>query len=273
MPKCKTNDSIEINYIKEGEGEPLVLIAGFGTKLQSWQYQIDFFKDKMTVIAIDNRGCGESSRPDVKYTLDMYIDDIKHVLDDANITEKIHLCGISLGGMLVQNFALKYQEVIKTLTLCATVAYADATPIVSTLDSMKHLDLESRLNAVIPMVFARAFRKRLKTEKGLLDEIKGDMMFITHMNNPPEEKDYYNQFGLAYDQHDTRETIHTIMQPTLIMGGGKDRIIPVMALEFLHTEIPDSKLVIFENFSHAFPISNPEDFNEELWEFISENLN
>ena len=97
MPTCKTDDGIEINYIIEGEGEPLVLIAGFGTKLQSWQYQIDFFKDKMTVIAIDNRGCGKSSRPDIKYTLEMYVDDIKHVLDDANITEKIHLCGISLG--------------------------------------------------------------------------------------------------------------------------------------------------------------------------------
>lgn len=273
MPICKTNDGIEINYIKEGEGEPLVLIAGFGTKWQSWQYQIDFFKDKMTVIAIDNRGCGKSSRPDYKYTMDMYVDDIKHVLDDANITEKIHLCGISLGGMLVQNFALKYPDLIKTLILCATLAYADATPIISTLDSMKHLDLESRLNAVIPMVFARPFRKRLKVEKGLLDEIKGDIMYITHMSNPPQENDYYNQFGLAYEQHDTRETIHTVNQPTLIMGGDKDRIIPVMALEFLHKEIPNSKLVVFEGFSHAFPISNADGTNTALWDFLSENLN
>ena len=57
--------------------------------------------------------------------MDMFVEDIKALLDQLNIHDKIHLCGISLGGMIVQNFVLKYPEITKTLILCATSAFYD----------------------------------------------------------------------------------------------------------------------------------------------------
>ncbi len=91
MPSFSYND-IKINYVMEGSGEPIVFVSGSFTKLQMWNYQIDFFRDKMTVVAFDNRGVGKSSRPDFPYTMEMFVKDLKHLLDHLCITEGIHLC-------------------------------------------------------------------------------------------------------------------------------------------------------------------------------------
>jgi pimeloyl-ACP methyl ester carboxylesterase len=115
-----TFDNININYILEGKGEPLILVHGFGTKLEGWHFQIEFFKKEMKVIALDNRGVGKSSRPNYPYTMDMFVEDINKLLKHLKIDEPIHLCGISMGGMIVQHFALRYPEKLKTLILCAT---------------------------------------------------------------------------------------------------------------------------------------------------------
>ncbi len=64
----------------------------------------------MMVIALHNRGTGKSSRPNYPYTMDMFVDDIKGLLDHLEIKNKIHLAGISMGGMIAQNFVLKYPE-------------------------------------------------------------------------------------------------------------------------------------------------------------------
>ncbi|TKJ23022.1 MAG: hypothetical protein CEE43_04715 [Promethearchaeota archaeon Loki_b32] len=90
-------DDVELYYIKEGEGQPLVLISGLGSKM-SWIFQIPFFKEKMMVIAPHNRGVGKSSRPNYLYTMGMYLRDIKELFEHLNLREKIHLCGLSMGG-------------------------------------------------------------------------------------------------------------------------------------------------------------------------------
>jgi len=115
IPFFKHKD-VELFYIKEGKGEPLVLISGLGSKM-SWYFQIPFFKEKMMVISLHNRGVGKSSRPNYSYTMDMFVDDIKNLLEQLNIKKKIHLCGISMGGMIVQNYALKHPSSVKNLIL------------------------------------------------------------------------------------------------------------------------------------------------------------
>ena len=120
MPIFKYN-SIEINFLTEGIGEPIVFISGIGQKMSGWNFQIPFFKQKMRVITLDNRGVGKSSRPNYPYRMEMFVNDVKNLLDYLDIKEKIHLCGHSLGGMIAQHFALDFPEMVSTL-LCATAA-------------------------------------------------------------------------------------------------------------------------------------------------------
>jgi pimeloyl-ACP methyl ester carboxylesterase len=72
-----TYEDFETHYFMEGEGEPLVFVHGFETRYQGWAFQISYFKEKMNVIALDNRGVGKSSRPNYRYTIDMFVEDLK----------------------------------------------------------------------------------------------------------------------------------------------------------------------------------------------------
>jgi len=273
MPIMKHGD-IEINYIMEGKGEgaPLVLVHGFGTKLQGWNFQIPYFSERMPVIALDNRGTGKSSRPDYPYTMDMFVKDIKNLLDFLGIKEKIHLCGISMGGMIVQHFSLKYPEKLKTLILCATGAWLDTKAMIDGLRSMEeeHLSPEEKIIEMLPFVHSRPFSRKLKADKEFFNSLKDDTIFITPVRDQTRLQDYMNQ-AAAIDNSDTRETVSDIKTPTLILVGNRDRLVPSHNSEFLCEQIPNSRLEILKGLGHGLTIESPDEVNSLMWNFIKEH--
>jgi 3-oxoadipate enol-lactonase len=265
MPYFKYNN-ITLFYIAEGKGKPLVLISGLGSK-NSWDFQIPFFKEKMMVIALHNRGTGKSSRPDYPYSMDMYVEDINKLLNHLEIKDKIYLCGISMGGMIVQHFTLKYPERVKALILCATSAYyEEGLNVIESQKLMEHSTYEQKFKVRIAALYSRPFRKRLKTEPKTYEIIR--KAFI---EDPTELKDYINQ-GAAIEDHDTRERLHEITQPTLILVGNEDRIIlGLHHSELLHEKIPNSTLKIIDNTGHGFAVEQSKKVNEIIYEFIKQN--
>ncbi len=273
MPIFSYND-IEINYIMEGSGEPIVFVSGTFTKLQMWNYQIDFFRDKMTVVAFDNRGVGKSSRPDFSYTMELLIEDLKHLLDFLGITEGIHLCGSSMGAMISQKFALKYPKMVKTLILCAPTSYYPPKTMeqnLLTYNILKDLDLEQRVKYWFPLIYSRTFKKRLENDREFFDEICKDMNFCSQLVDPPLYKDYINQ-NKALKNFDMRDSIKDIIQPTLILTGSKDKMSMPGMIQSMHEEIPNSILEIIPGAGHAFNIEAAEETNRIIWKFIQEHL-
>ena len=92
-------NGIKICYEIHGEGEPIILVSGWGGSKEGWFVQIGALSRYFEVIVFDNRGSGKSSRPNYPYTMDMYVDDINGLLGFLNI-ESTHLLGESLGGMI-----------------------------------------------------------------------------------------------------------------------------------------------------------------------------
>ena len=95
----------EVNGIKFcyeilGEGDPLILVHGFGSKKESWIAQFKPFSEHFKVIRFDNRGSGKSHRPKEIYTMEVFADDIAGLMDYLKI-DKAHIIGWSLGGMIV----------------------------------------------------------------------------------------------------------------------------------------------------------------------------
>ncbi|MFX0069690.1 MAG: alpha/beta fold hydrolase [Candidatus Hermodarchaeota archaeon] len=263
IPFFKKDDT-NIYYIKEGEGEPLVLISGLGSKM-SWTFQLPFFRERMMVITLHNRGTGNSSRPNYPYTMDMFVEDINNLLNYLEIEEKIHLCGISMGGVIAQHFVLKYPERVKTLILCAT------TPKLNSKPAMEHFtqnaDINERFKTYLSYAHSREFRKKLKQDKELYDTLRS-----LYVENPTRAQDYLNQASASID-HDTTDLLHKIMQPTLIMGGTKDRLVPLSPhSEILHEKIPNSELKTFEGLGHSFIIEDVDAVNKEIWDFVKKHL-
>ena len=262
-------DNIELFYIKEGAGEPLVLLSGLGSKM-SWLFQIPYFKQKMMVITAHNRGTGKSTRPNYPYSMDMFVEDLKHLLDHLNIHKNVHLCGLSMGGMIAQNFVLKYPQMVKTLILCATFAKSNARSsesITEVQKLMEKFDLEHKFKVRAAALYSRSFRKTLRKDKKLNDILKQEFM-----EDPTTLQDWINQ-GSAVSEHDTEDKLQTIKQPTLILVGDDDHIMPTLKFsQILHDKIPNSQLEIIKDTGHRFNYEKPELINNIIWNFIEQYI-
>jgi 3-oxoadipate enol-lactonase len=250
-----------------GKGVPLVFISGWGGTIKNFEFQIPYFQQKMTIIALDNRGSGGSSRPNYPYTMDMFVEDIKNLLDYLGIQEKIHLCGVSMGGMIAQHFALSYPEMVKTLILCATSAYAKVETqfLLNLRKKAQTIDLESEFKNLLPLLFTKNYIKILKNDRKLKEQIKN-----IFMSEVASLQDRINQGEAIINTHDTRNELNQIKQPTLISVGSKDYFLTHS--KFLHEGIKNSKLEIIEGFGHGFFIEAADLFNNVIWNFIKEYL-
>jgi len=266
MPFFK-HDGLDLYYINEGIGKPLFLISGLGSK-NSWIFQIPFFSKRMQVMTLHNRGVGKSSRPDYPYMMKMYIDDIKALLDHLEIKEKITLCGISMGGMIAQHFVLKYPEIVKKLILCATTAYhEEVSNVIESQKEMENSTLEQKFKVRVAALYSRPFRKKLKKDIQTYEILKKNFM-----EDPTRLQDYINQ-GAAIRDHDTRNQLSKITQPTMILVGDEDRIIlGLHHSELLHEKIPNSILKIIERTGHGFNVEEPDKVNKIIMDFINEDL-
>ncbi len=229
----------------------------------------------MTVVAFDNRGEGKSSRPNDPYTIDTFVEDIKDLLEYLDIQEQIHLCGFSNGSAIAQAFVLKYPALVKTLILLGTASYLSDIEFEQQLKvlegTFKNATPEDIIQLTLSSMFSLSFRKKLKRDKELFELYKNDMGLITQLKDPPRYQDYVNQWK-AFKGFDTRELLHTITQPTLIMVGSKDQG-NLRDSKAMHEKIPNSIIEVLEDIGHGIIIEAAEKTNNIMWNFLKERLN
>jgi 3-oxoadipate enol-lactonase len=134
MAVARIND-IEINYRLEGDGgETVVLINGLADDLETWAFQVDeLLAAGYRVLRFDNRGIGASSKPAGPYSSRMLADDAKALADALGVTG-FHLIGVSMGGMIAQEYALSYPGDLRSATFACT--YAAPGPFCSRMFAM-----------------------------------------------------------------------------------------------------------------------------------------
>ena len=127
MPTASVN-GVTLNYLLEGpdEAETIVLINGLADDLESWGYQVPALLDAgFRVLRFDNRGIGASDKPAGPYTSRMLADDAKALVDLLGLSD-FHLMGVSMGGMIAQEYALDYGSDLRSATFACTYAAAGA---------------------------------------------------------------------------------------------------------------------------------------------------
>src|SRR5512146_1889888 len=108
MPTAKVND-ITMYYEIQGEGEPLVLIAGLRLDIAEYNGIDSWLAQKYQVVAFDNRGAGRTDKPDIPYSIEMMADDIAGLLYALGV-KQAHIIGISMGGRIALALALQHPE-------------------------------------------------------------------------------------------------------------------------------------------------------------------
>ena len=155
-------DGCLINVSVEGRdgGPTLMLSNSLGCTLQMWEPQMKALTQIFRVIRYDRRGHGKSNVPPGPYTMERFGRDVLAILDDLNI-EKVHWCGLSMGGMVGQWLGANAPERFGKLILANTSCYyAEPTKWLERIDAVKKGGIAAVADAVIAGWLTQDFRER-----------------------------------------------------------------------------------------------------------------
>ena len=267
MPTVETN-RVEINYQwDQGQGasrasDPVVMLSNsLSSNLSMWDKQVPaLIQNGYRVLRYDARGHGQSSAPDEPYSIEMLATDAIGLLDCLAI-ERVHFCGLSMGGMVGQYLATNHPDRLETATLCATAAYLNAPGV---WDERRKLVLETGMSAVVEGTLERWFSPAAaQTIPADLDAVRAGILLT-----PPQG---YANSCLAIRDMDQRQSIKSIRIPVQVIAGENDPSTTVEAAQEIVDAIKGAKLAVISGAQHLLNIEMADEFNEILVGFLKAN--
>lgn len=222
---------IQLHYIEQGQGEPLILLHGNGESCDYFEHQIPCFSENYRVIAIDTRGHGQSPRGEKPFTIVQFAEDLHDFMDEKGIDKAI-LLGFSDGGNIALTFALKYPERVERMI----VDGANLFP--SGVRPLYQWPIE------IGYRIAKLFAK--KAEKA-----KQNAEMLGLMVNEP---------------HIEPSELAALTMPVLVVAGTKD-MIKEKHTRLIYKSLPNAQLCLLEG-DHFVANKNADAFNKAVVEFL-----
>jgi 3-oxoadipate enol-lactonase len=253
MPGLRAGE-VELDYERSGSGPPLLLIMGMsGTSLHWGEPFLELLRGDFEVIAYDHRGVGASSPLTGEVTIAQLAQDASALLSALEL-DSAHVLGISMGGMIAQELALKHPEQVRTLTLgctyCGGPEMTQGPPWVlqKLTEGMLSGDRERALRTAWEVNVSQAMA---------------------------EDADAYADFHAIGQQravavpvitaqlqaclaHDTSARLHELQMPTLVIHGTDDLMIPVENARQIARLLPAASLEILDGVGHLFFWERPE---------------
>ena len=250
---------IRLHYEIRGAGPRLLFISGTGGDLRRSPNAFDSpLPQQFEVLAYDQRGLGQSDRPDVPYTMADYAADADALLQALG-WDRCMVMGVSFGGMVAQEFAVRYPQRVERLVLACTSS-GGAGGASYPLHELTGLSLEEWGRRVVELSDVRrdaAWQATHAQEfKTLVDEMLAGLK--VGANEPGRAAGARRQIEARKD-HNTYDRLPLLPMPVLICGGRYDGIAAVSNQEAMLRQIPNARLELFEG-GHLFFIQDPNAF-------------
>ena len=257
----KQTNGIDTYYEVHGkEGLPwLVLSHSLACSARMWDEQIAAFKDRYRILAYDTRGHGQTEAPDGIYTLEQLADDLKALLDGLRIS-RAHYCGLSMGGMIGQTFALMYPGIFTTLVLADTTSRIPAEAAATWQDRIR-IAQEKGMKPLVEPTLARWFTEPYRKAAPPAMQRIGALIGTTPVAG-------YVGCCHAIPKINLTARLKEIRAPILIIVGEDDPGTPVAMSKEIHENAPGSKLVVLPKAAHLSNIEQSAAFNRALEEFL-----
>jgi 3-oxoadipate enol-lactonase len=255
------NQGAKIYWDEQGSGDPILLIMGLGYPSYLWHRTRPALKERYRTIALDNRGSGQSDAPAGPYTIAMMASDAAAALDAAGV-ERTHVFGLSMGGMIAQEFALQYPARVRSLILGCT---APGGP--------NAVRAEKRVTEILmgiglgPEEHARAMRPYVYDASTPLERIEEDLAIRRKWFPKPEA--YKAQLQGIYEW-ESYSRLQKIAAPTLVIHGETDQLVPVGNGALIARRIDGAQTVKLTRASHIFTTDQPEPSRKAVMEFLSQ---
>lgn len=230
----------------------MLFLHGIGGNRTSWSHQLPFFSTKFKAAAWDARGYGESDDYDGPLQFDVFSADLLRVLDFFG-EKKAHLVGLSMGGRIARNFALRHPERLKSVVLANTTpGFASLGPegVKKFVEDRKKLDPEA---AAAKLISPNA-------RPGAREELIASLRAV--------HRESYLKTVEASTVQDVAAPIENIRAPTLVITSEDDRLYTPEIARDMARRIPGAQFAMIEGAGHLSNLEQPERFNKLVLEFI-----
>jgi len=255
MPLATAVDGTQIHYqalepARPSSLPPVVLIHGIGLSGRFWfgmpEQIANHAQHPRRVVVVDNRGTGKSGRPLGVYPVPMMAEDVRAVLDAEHVSRAV-VVGISMGGMVAQELALRHPQRVGGLVLMATTAGLPHGRLPSPQALMTLLGLALPGTPSMDVVRLMISERDVARAAALMAPWPAAMR-----EDPISPASLLSQFaGCAV--HSTGFRLHTIRCPTVVIAGQEDVLMPPVNSERIAARIPGAHLELLPNVAHAIP--------------------
>ena len=239
-----------------GAGPLVIFLHGIGGHRHHWREQLPIFATRFKAVAWDARGYGDSDDYDGPLDFSVFVADLLRVLEHFKAA-KAHLVGLSMGGRIARNFALRYPERVGRLVLANTTPGFDAM----TPDQVKKF-VEERRNRTPESIKALISQH---ARKGAYEDLLASFRAL-------RQASYLKTLEASVSQ-DRAAPLEKIRVPTMVITSDEDRVYPPAVARGMAKRIPGARLAVISGAGHLSNLEQPAQFNQLVLRFLSAQEN
>ena len=243
----------------------ILLLTGLASKRLGWYRQMPVFGQLYRTIALDHRDIGDSDPFESQYTTADQSDDAAEVLRALGV-ERAHIVGISMGGFVALQVALRHPELVDHLVLTSTSAggstYVQPAPEIGAM-LMQRADTEREIGEAARRTYS------IIMAPGYCESHPADWDHIAEVARyRPQSREAYMRQLQACLTHDVSARLGEIHAPTLVIHGELDPLVPVANGRYLAEHIPGARLILYPNTGHIPIIERADEYNRDVLAFL-----
>lgn len=269
-PSFVTVDGRKIAYDEVSPPNPkgtIFLLTGLAAKRLGWAHQLDVFGREYRTIAIDHRDIGDSDPYTASYTSADQADDAAGVLRALGVN-RAHVVGISMGGFVALELALRQPALVQRLVLVSTSAGGSTHTQPSTefmsrmlLPEYRTGEIGERAKRTYAAIMAPGYCEAHPDEWEQIAE---------NARYKPQSDESYQRQWMSCQTHNVADRLDQIAVPTLVIHGDFDPLVPVQNGRYLAAHIPGARYIEYPNIGHIPIVERAADFNRDVLAFLAE---
>jgi pimeloyl-ACP methyl ester carboxylesterase len=254
---------IDMAYKVFGSGDPLVMITGYSTTMDTWEPDfLQALASKYRVIVFDNRGMGKTTAGTVPFTIDQFADDTAGLIRALGLGQA-NVLGWSIGGDIALDVVVRHPEQVINLISyagdCGGTQKVDAPQYKAVLKSLNDVNVKGKdiLGALYPGWYMEA-------NPDFAAEFPYPREFSS-LDNIQKQNKAYEDWAGVYDE------LPLISRPVLVSGGNLDVSTPWANAPILYNRIPGAEVAEFKGAGHGLQYMYPYDYAYSIMSFLDKH--